>query len=72
MSLLICTHQYAFALFVGDLSFHFNLNLPSIINEQMRALSFSLGRADIDLFPLRYETDLHFDGEPNLSGFINM
>jgi len=63
---------YAFGLFVNDYDYVLNLNLPDMIQETLDDIYQSLDERPFDMFPLKYETSVHFDSEPNLIGWINL
>ena len=59
---------FGLAIFVGDREFIFNLNLPEFANEDSLEVSKLLGIKGADVFPICYETGLHFRGGDNLAG----
>jgi len=60
---------YAFGLFVGGEEYVINLRLPETIEAAAAAISRKLGKP-VRFFPLRYETDLHFAGQPRITGTL--
>ena len=60
---------YAFGLFVEDEEYVININLPETIEAAESAVGAKLGRR-INLFPLKYETDLHFAGKQAIKGVL--
>jgi len=62
---------YAFGIFVGDAGYGFNLNLVDWFAEELEKICRQLGREHIELFPVAYHSELHFEGEPPLAGYID-
>jgi len=58
---------YAFAIFLEGAEYVVNLNLPETVEEAVSSIGMKLGR-NLRLFPLKYETDLHFEGESCIAG----
>lgn len=61
---------YAFGLFVSEEEYVINLRLPETAKAAEVAISGTLGKS-VRLFPLRYETSLHFAGEPRIAGTLD-
>lgn len=59
---------YSVSLFVENSKVKFNCNLPPFVQKEIDRLFDLLNEKPFDLFPLKYETDFHFQGEPNLAG----
>ena len=63
---------YAFGLFVKGQEYVFNLNLPDMIESTLGDIFHLLDDNPFDLFPLKYETSVHFNGKSDLSGIISL
>jgi len=63
---------FAFGIFIEDQEYLINLNLPDMAGNTITEMSEVLGLNDLELFPLGYETTVHFQGEPNLKGVLNL
>ena len=57
---------------IGDQSVGFNKALPQFAAKELKRLFELLGAEQFPLFPLRYETDFHFPGEPNIAGVFDI
>lgn len=64
--------EYSISLFVGNQVIHLNSNLPSVARAELGRLFDLLGVQPFDLFPLRYETQFHFPGKPNIAGVFSL
>jgi hypothetical protein len=63
-------HPYCVAVFHGDESFMFNLNLPDMAENQLSRLRHLSGLRLAPFFPLHYSTQFHRgDGEPVVGVF---
>jgi hypothetical protein len=70
---LIGLHRYyGFGLFVEDQEFVMNLNLPDMIEENLNIICNTLGRQELVLFPLMYETNYYFEGKQKINGVISL
>jgi hypothetical protein len=63
---------YAFTLFVGEASIQFNLNLPKLITDQWMRLRQIINKPEMSLFPLHYETNVHFKHKQNIQGILTV
>ena len=63
---------YGVEIFVGQDSVGFNRNAPEFAAKELARLFELLGEEPFQLFPLRYGTDLHFPGEPNIAGVFDI
>lgn len=62
---------YAFAVFIGEADFGFNFNLEEMFKDEVDQLCRVLGKPEQwSLFPLHYETDVHFKDRPDINGFL--
>lgn len=72
----VCVYSpppFAISLHVyGDERVGFNKALPQFAADELKRLYELLGVEPFPLFPLRYETDFHFPGEPNIVGVFDM
>jgi hypothetical protein len=59
---------YAFGIFVDGEELIFNLNLPDLMAEEQAKLYRFLGGRAVELFPLRYESDVRLKGIPSVAG----
>ncbi|MDD4891904.1 MAG: hypothetical protein PHU85_18440 [Phycisphaerae bacterium] len=59
---------FAFALFVGERKFLFNINVPDMIEEDMSELCQALGVVSFSLFPLHFESDVYFKNGGRIAG----
>ena len=57
---------------VGDQWVGFNKALPDFAAGELNTLFHLLGTAPFSLFPLRFETDFHFPGKPNITGVFDI
>jgi len=64
--------NYSITLFIGDEIILLNINIRELVSKQMTRLSRLLETDAYKLFPLRYETDFHFPGEPNIAGVFDI
>ena len=63
---------HAFTLFFDGISYHFNLNLGDQVRAKASELGVALGKTDFKLLPLRYTSEVHFEGEANVEGFLGL
>ena len=63
---------YAFGLFVGGEEYVLNLNLPELVEKNLKVICAHLGKNRMDIFPLKYETNYHFNGKPDIVGTLNL
>lgn len=61
---------YAVGVFVGGRTYVMNLNLPDLLEQTLVDVCGALDRDFMDLFPLKYETEVSFKDEENLQGLI--
>lgn len=59
---------YSIRIFLGDDNFGFNRSLPGRARSELERLRATLGRTSTRVFPLTYETQFHFLGEPLICG----
>lgn len=63
---------YALGIFAGDGEFIFNVNLPDLMQEELRRLNKCLNRDDLRLFPLQFSLDERVQSHPTPSGTITL
>lgn len=63
---------YAVGLFVLGQEFLLNLNLPDLIAGDAEQLRSLLGKASLELFPLKYRDDVGFQHSPPLRGELKL
>lgn len=63
-------NYYAFCIFIKDLDFMMNLNLPEFIEKDIQEIYQLLKCKPFKLFPLRYESSVIIDGHA-ISGYIS-
>lgn len=59
---------FAVRLLVREDSVGFNLNAPEFMQQSLDRLFELMHEAPFRVFPLVYETDFHYLGEPNIAG----
>lgn len=63
---------YAFGVFVDGYGHTMNLNLPDLITETIQRIAARLDCSELDMFPLRYESEVtHVDGR-KIEGVITL
>jgi hypothetical protein len=62
---------HAIGIFVDDKSLLFNSNFPQMAHQELGELYSFLRMKPFPVFPLRYETNFHFAGGDNISGFFD-
>jgi hypothetical protein len=63
---------YAFGLFVGDHEFVMNLNMPDLIEESVVEICRLMNWGPFELFPLRYESPVRYEGGREISGTLTL
>jgi hypothetical protein len=63
---------YAVGLFVDGTEYVLNLNLPDMIDASLHAICQQIGKEKVTLFPLQYETEVAFEGQSPISGFLTV
>ena len=63
---------YAVGLFVENNEHVLNLNLPDMIDSSIKLIREQLGRAQLNLFPLKYKTEVSFDDDKKLTGVLTL
>lgn len=63
---------YAFGIFVDDTEYVFNINLPDMIEINIKSLQKRLDKNELKLFPLEYQTEVNFKNQDTLSGIIDI
>jgi hypothetical protein len=62
---------YAFALFVANRKFIFNLNLPDLAKEDVTELCRVIDYHQFPLYPLTYTSDVRFKGAAPIAGQLS-
>ena len=63
---------YAIGIFVGNIEYVLNFNLPDMIDESLRSICKELDKRELKLFPLIYETEVAFEGNKYLTGVLSL
>jgi hypothetical protein len=63
---------FAIGIFAGERELIFNRNVASMADQELRELFTILGKEPFPVFPLTYQTQFHFAGEPNLAGTFDL
>ncbi len=62
---------YAFGLFVEGKEIVLNLNLPEFIQEEIQEICALLGRQNLQLFPLHFQTQFRVDEKHEIQGTLS-
>lgn len=63
---------YAIGIFIEDYEYVLNLNLADMMEDSIKEICQKMGRAELDVFPLKYQTEVNFEGEESLGGSLTL